>query len=215
MALSRVTPYLTRTGGRDLVGLEFGSMNDAPVADLLAGAAIGDRAAWNALVDRYNRLVWFVVRGFRLDDAAAADVTQTVWLRLVEHCDRIRHPERLPGWLAATARNEALRVLQQQRKQTPAELEADLADPTVLGFDEKMVDNEMQRAVLRAFSQLPDESQELLRLLITEPPLDYATIAEIIGRPIGSIGPTRQRILNRLRQLVDAELGEASGGKDP
>lgn len=189
-------------------------MSDAPVADLLAGAAIGDSAAWEALVDRYSRLVWFVVRGFRLDDAAAADVTQTVWLRLVEHCDRIRQPERLPGWLASTARNEALRVLKQQRKQTPAELEADLADPTVVGFDEKLVDNELQGAVLRAFSQLSEESQELLRLLIAEPPLDYATIAEIIGRPIGSIGPTRQRILNRLRQLVDVELGDTSGGRD-
>ncbi len=189
-------------------------MSDAPVADLLAGAAMGDRSAWDTLVDRYSRLVWFVVRGFRLDDAAAADVTQTVWLRLVEHCDRIRDPERLPGWLAATARNEALRTLKQQRNQTPTEFEFDLTDPTLLSFDEGLVDDEMQRAALRAFTRLPEDAQELLRLLLADPPLDYATIAELIERPIGSIGPTRQRILSRLRQLIEIEMGENLQGRE-
>lgn len=204
---------IVRPGRQTDARLESVAMNDAPVADLLARAADGDHAAWNALVEKYSRLVWFVVRGFRLDDAAAADVTQTVWLRLVEHCDRIRHPERLPGWLAATARNEALRVLKQQRSLTPTESMSDLADRTTMELDETLVDNEMQRAVLRAFIRLPDDAQQLLRLLITEPPLDYATISDLIGRPIGSIGPTRQRILSRLRALMEAELGDEPGGK--
>lgn len=204
---------MVRPGSQTDARLESVAMNDAPVADLLARAAVGDHAAWNALVEKYSRLVWFVVRGFRLDDAAAADVTQTVWLRLVEHCDRIRHPERLPGWLAATARNEALRVLKQQRSLTPTASMSDLADRTTMELDETLVDNEMQRAVLRAFTRLPDDAQQLLRLLITEPPLDYATISDLIGRPIGSIGPTRQRILSRLRALMEAELGDEPGGK--
>lgn len=209
-----VTTYLQLPKRRKVARLESLSMNDAPVADLLAGAAAGDRSAWDALVDRYSRLVWYVIRGYRLDDASAADVSQTVWLKLVEHCDRIRDPERLPGWLSATARNEALRVLKQQRRQPPTEFEFDLADPTALGLDERLVDTEMQGAVLRAFSKLPEDAQQLLRLLTTEPPLDYETIAELIGRPIGSIGPTRQRVLSRLRQLMDADLGETSGGRD-
>ena len=94
--------------GASFARVEYSAMNDAPVAELLAGAADGDQSAWNALVEKYNRLVWYVVRGFRLDDAAAADVKQTVWLKLVEHCGRISDPERLAGWLAVTARNEAL-----------------------------------------------------------------------------------------------------------
>lgn len=209
-----VISNLTRQESRHPGGLESQAMNDAPVADLLAGAARGDAQAWNALVDRYGRLVWYVIRGFRLDDAAAADVNQTVWLRLVEHCERIRHPERLPGWLAATARNEALRVRRQQRSQTPTDLESDLADPTAVGLDEKLVDDELQRAVVRAFARLPEDAQQLLRLLIAHPPLDYATIADLVDRPIGSIGPTRQRILGRLRQLVDVELRDGSVGRE-
>lgn len=177
------------------VCLEYSTMNDAPVAELLAGAADGDQAAWNALVEKYSRLVWYVVRGFRLDDAAAADVTQTVWLKLVEHCGRIRDPERLAGWLAVTTRNEALRVLKQQDKQTPSDFAFEISDPTATDMDERLVDDEIERAALRAFSRLSEDDQRLLRLLCVDPPLDYATISEIIGRPVGSLGPTRQRAL--------------------
>lgn len=192
--------------------LKSSHMHDAPIGELLARAATGDHSAWEAIVERYQRLVWSVVRGFRLDDAAAADVTQTVWLRLVEHCDRIRDPERLPGWLASTARNESLRVLKKQRSQTPVSFEIDLSDPTEQSFDENLVEDETERAVLRAFTRLPEESQQLLRLFIAEPPIDYATIADLVGKPIGSLGPTRQRILERLRRLVEAELSGNAGG---
>src|SRR5690606_41719095 len=99
--------------GASFARVEYSAMNDAPVAELLAGAADGDQSAWNALVEKYNRLVWSVVRGFRLDDAAAARVTQTVWLELVEHCGRIRDPERLAGRPAGTARHDAPRGREQ------------------------------------------------------------------------------------------------------
>src|SRR5690606_16213636 len=155
--------------GASFARVEYSAMNDAPVAELLAGAADGDQSAWNALVEKYNRLVWYVVRGFRLDDAAAADVTQTVWLKLVEHCGRIRDPERLAGWLAVTARNEALRVLKQQGKQTPSNFEFDIGDPTAVDLDERLVDDEIERAALRACSRLPAHGQRLPRLLCDDP----------------------------------------------
>jgi len=64
---------------------------------LLLRAAAGEREAWDALVERFGQMVWSVARSFRLDDAAASDVAQTVWLRLIENVDRIQDPERLPG----------------------------------------------------------------------------------------------------------------------
>ena len=182
-------------------------MSGNSVADLLERASAGDRSAWDALVDRYISLVWSVVRGFRLDDAAAHDVVQTVWLRLVEHAGRIREPERLPGWLSTTAKNEAMRVLKQQRRQTPSDFEFDVPDPTIRAPEEGLVDVETNVTVMRAFRQLSDDQQQLLRLLCTDPPLDYETISQLIGRPIGSIGPTRQRALDRLRTLIAQDTG--------
>lgn len=175
----------------------------ADVGHLLRRAGEGDRQAWDALVERYARLVWAVARSFGLDDATAGDVTQTVWLRLVEHLDRIRDPERLPGWLATTTRREALRVLAGLRRQRPSELVETVADRTTPAPEEVLLDSELLRRVLDAFGHLPERCQQLLRLLCAEPRLDYATISELIGRPIGSIGPTRARCLTQLRALID------------
>jgi RNA polymerase sigma factor (sigma-70 family) len=180
-------------------------MSQGPVATLLKAAAEGDQSAWDALVERYARLVWSVVRGFRLDDAAAHDVFQTVWLRLVEHVDRIREPERLPGWLSMTAKNECIRVLKRQRRQIPSDFEFDVADPTSKDFAEPLIDLEALGVAMEAFEQLSPEHQQLMRLLCADPPLDYETIASIIDRPIGSIGPTRARCIAKLRAIIGEE----------
>lgn len=183
-------------------------MGDTSVGDLLARAATGDRAAWEAIVEKYHRLVWSVIRSYRLDEATAADVFQTVWERLVIHVDRIREPNRLSAWLATTAKHEVLRVLGQQRRLVPSELADDISDRTAVNFEEMLIDDETAKSAFRAFRRLPVDSQHLLRLLCTDPPLDYQAIAEIVGRPVGSIGPTRARILEKLRQLMEDESKE-------
>jgi len=184
------------------------------VGQLLQQAAAGERQAWDRLVERYTRLVWSVARSFGLDDATANDVSQTVWLRLVEHCERIRDPERLAGWLATTTRREALRVLRGQRRQQPSEAVFNTPDRTSPQPDELLLDEELLRTVYRAFSGLSDRCQQLLRLLCAEPRLDYATISEIIDRPVGSIGPTRGRCLDHLRRLIDSPTETGAHASD-
>jgi len=169
---------------------------------LLSRAADGDASAWDELVERHARLVWSVLRSYRLDDATAADVFQTVWLRLVEQVDRIRDPERLAAWLATTARREALRVLRRGARETPTDSVPDHAEPFAVAPGDDLLAGEEHGAVLTAFAQLSESCQALLRLLTADPPLDYRTIAELVDRPIGSIGPTRQRCLDRLRALL-------------
>lgn len=180
-------------------------MDSVGTEQLLKRAANGDQFAWDALVDRYARLVWSVVIGYRLDQAATEDVYQTVWLRLVEHLDRITQPERLAGWLATTTRNEALRVLRLQRRAAPTEDLGVRDDPTVASIEEMITEAETHGQVVAAFGRLSLQCQELLRLLTVDPPLDYATVAEMIGRPIGSLGPTRARCLEKLRAFLDED----------
>src|SRR5436309_1881414 len=88
---------------------------DAAAAALVRAAAAGDHASWETLVDRFGGLVWAIARAHRLTSADAADVSQTTWLLLVEHLDRIRRPELVGSWLASTAHRECLRVLRQAR----------------------------------------------------------------------------------------------------
>lgn len=180
-------------------------MSETSVAELLAAAEAGSQSAWDALVDRYGRLVWSVVRGFRFDAATAADVSQTVWLRLVEHCGRIRDPERLPSWLATTARNESIRASRRLARAVPTEFSVEVADDAAPSVDERVLEDEQLAEVLAAFDGISPRCRELLGLLCTDPPLDYATISGLLDIPVGSIGPTRSRCLGRLRRILERQ----------
>ncbi len=174
--------------------------------ELLRRVVDGDQGAWDEVVRQFGGLVWSVARSFRLSSAATDDVVQTVWLRLAEHCGKIRQPERLASWLATTTRNEALRVIRGQSRLSPSAMEDDTVEPTASSIEDLVTDDDTLRAVLIAFAKLSPDDQALLRLLCAVPPLDYESIAEVLGRPIGSIGPTRARCLDRLRRLLPAGL---------
>lgn len=174
-------------------------------------AARGEQSAWHALVERFSDMVWSVARSFRLDEATAKDVAQTVWLKLVENLDRIDDPERLPGWLATTCRREALRVAKNQQRQVPTEFAYDVADDTSPSLDELLIDDEENRVVVQAFKVLDDACRELLRLMTVEPALSYEEISDATGRPIGSLGPTRSRCLDKLRANI-SRISEGPGG---
>src|SRR5690242_10417658 len=96
-----------------MAGKEIDSFD---VAALVRRAADGDRMAWERLVSQYERLIWSITVEFKLGESDAADVSQTTWLRLLEHIDRIQHPDRVGSWLAATARNECLRNLAARKR---------------------------------------------------------------------------------------------------
>lgn len=179
--------------------------------ELLRRAAAGDSSAWNDLVERFSQMVWSIARGFRLDDATAKDVSQTVWLKLVENIDRIADPERLPGWLATTARREALRVSKARDRDITTDFEYDVADETSPTLDEMLIDDEENRTVVSAFATLDAACQQLLRLMMIEPALTYEEISESTGRPIGSLGPTRSRCLDKLKSAI-SRISSAGGG---
>jgi RNA polymerase sigma factor (sigma-70 family) len=169
---------------------------------LLIKARKGDQDAWSELVDRMSPMVWSIARGFRLDQATATDVAQTVWLKLIDNLDQIEDPERLPGWMATTCRREALRVANVSKRTIPSNFEFDLPDPTH-SVESVVVDEEDRAAVRNAFNSLDAGDQLLLRLVVLEPSLSYQEISQITGRPVGSLGPTRARALTRLRQALD------------
>lgn len=176
---------------------------------LVRAAAGGDQTAWDAIVDRFSSLVWATARAHRLSHADASDVAQTTWLRLVEHLDRIREPERLGAWLATTARHESLRVIRQGKREGPTD-DADLFEaPSDEPADRLLVDPERDAGLWRAFSALSERCKALLRLLVSDDEPSYEEIGAALGMPIGAIGPTRMRCLERLRGSVELRGLEA------
>ncbi len=180
-------------------------------ARLVEGAARSDSSSWEALVERHGRMVAAIARGHGLADADVADVTQTVWLRLLEHIDRIRHPERVGGWLATTTRNECLRFWRQRNKVTL------LADPGLLDLmvdesePEPRVETQDRDVQLRsAVATLPTHQQAILGKLMSDPAPSYLQVAKELDIPVGSIGPNRQRCLRALHgKCVSMSIGIA------
>src|SRR4051812_18844092 len=143
----------------------------------------GDASAWNAMVDRFAGLVWGVARRHRLSASDAADVSQTTWLRLVEHIDRIQDPERVGGWLATTARHEALRVLRISDRELPSEHDTyiDLvAAENEEGVDADLLVEERDQMLWDLISMLPARCQLLLSVLHAESRLSYVEIGEAL-----------------------------------
>ena len=187
---------------------------DVPIALVVTAAAAGDQAAWNDLVERYSPLVVSVVRGFRLSPSEIEDVAQTVWLRLVEHVGQLREPRALPGWIVTTVRRESLRQLASRRRDVPHDpLDDGWAGGVEPGDpDERLVRAERQQALLAGLAELPTRQRELLLLLMEDPPVTYAEVSRRSGIPVGAIGPTRARALERLRRT--APVRAALAGPD-
>ena len=175
------------------------------IAQLVRLAAAGDKSAWERLVDQYSRLIWAMTRDFRLSEVDAADVVQTTWLRLLENIGRIEYPERIGSWLATTARHECLRHLAASNKvMLVDDHDATFGHSTEHqpDVDERLLAEERALAVREALSTLSSRSQQLIELLMADPPVSYTEISDQLGLPIGSIGPTRGRCLERLRVIL-------------
>jgi RNA polymerase sigma factor (sigma-70 family) len=197
--------------------------DDLVVTGLVTRARHGDQQAWDALVERYAPLVWSICRRHRLSRADTDDVGQTVWLLLVTHLERLRDPAALPGWLATTTARECGKARRAARPAQTARWEVDtgdIPDPGADPADSGLLAAERHAALRQALTCLPPGGQQLLALLIEDPPLPYAQISARLGIPPGSIGPTRRRCLHKLRRhpaiaaLTDAEP-QATARKQP
>jgi RNA polymerase sigma factor (sigma-70 family) len=173
----------------------------ARIADLVAGALGGDSDAWNGLVVRYAPLIVSILRRYGIYGADADDISQIVWLRLLEHLHSLREPRALPRWLVTTTRNESMRWLRNAQRIRPSDPQAEdftqLSDGVEL--DAEVLLAERRSVLLAALAELPTRQRELLLLLLVDPPVSYEEISRRLDMPIGSIGPTRARALRELR----------------
>jgi RNA polymerase sigma factor (sigma-70 family) len=194
-------------------------MRDNPsVADLVTRARNGDQRAWDALVERYAPLIWSICRHYPLSHADIEDVGQRIWLQFVRHLGAIREPAALPGWLATTTRRECIRVMRAARGSQSAGqlLDESIPDKQTRTAEQELLAAERHAALREAFSCLSPSRQQLMALLIQDPPVPYAEISAKLGIPVSSIGPTRRRCLDQIRRhpsivaLINAEDGNAA-----
>jgi RNA polymerase sigma factor (sigma-70 family) len=183
------------------------SDRNARMADLLDAAKGGSEAALGQITAELSPMLWHVARAAGLAAVDAEDAVQTAWERLLAHLADIRVPQALIGWLVVTTRHEAWRLRSAGRRQRPADQDWLTAIPDqAAGAEEQIVLDEQQRALWRAVGRLSAQCQELLRIVAFIPRPDYQSVSAALGMPVGSIGPTRSRCLQKIRVLLADEL---------
>ena len=121
----------------------------------------------------------------------------------MDHMESIRCPAALPGWLVTTTQRECCRVLDASRRPVAVRYALDaenIVDDRAMMAEERLLAAERHAAIHEAVMDLPKSFQRLISLLIEDPPVPYAEISTRLGIPVGSIGPTRGRCLERLRR---------------
>ena len=180
---------------------ELSSANE--VVALVSSASAGEQRGWQGLVREFGGLLSAVARAHRLREADAADAAQATWLRLIEHLNGLNDPGRVGAWLATTARRECLRVLRDAPRQLPYGHDAPEVQWSQTVPGEDLLIAERDEALWRGFARLRASDRALLELLMAEPRPPYEQISAVLDMPIGSIGPTRARALERLRTELE------------
>jgi RNA polymerase sigma factor (sigma-70 family) len=167
---------------------------------VVAAAARGDEQAWALLQDRYAKRVRSVARTYRLTPHDVDDVASTTWLRLVENIGHLRNADGVGAWLETTARRECLALLRRRKRERPTD-DAYLTDkPCEPVAEQRLVAAERSNALAERLALLPLHQRRVLVAMLAEPAPAYSEIAASLQIPVGSIGPTRERSLERLRR---------------
>ncbi|MGI9056860.1 MAG: RNA polymerase sigma factor [Pyrinomonadaceae bacterium] len=177
-------------------------------AELVKLCRRGDETAWNALVDRYQRLIFTIPRRAGLSEEQSADVFQEVFMTLFEKLDEIEQPEKVRSWLVTTAKFKTWGTVRSEKgfyaPTTEEEMEfemASLKDNAPLAED-VLIQIEQQHLIRTALKELEERCRTILSMLyLTEPSASYAEVAAEINVGETSISPLRARCLKKLAKI--------------
>ncbi|RBY83434.1 RNA polymerase sigma factor [Blastococcus sp. TF02A-30] len=178
---------------------------DAADRSVLDALAAGDERAWQATVDRFGSLLRSSARVVLRSDADVDEAVQRTWVLLLRHAGAIQDVRCLPGWLATTARREALAVLRSQQRAVPSDDVADKVPPVEEDHAARLMDDELRQALHRAVETLPDSQRRVVQAMLREQ-RSYDDLSRELRIPRGSLGPLRGRAIRALRAQLEPSL---------
>lgn len=177
--------------------------------ELVKACREGDESAWEAITFRYQNLLYSIPRRAGLGKDLASDVLQEVFTTLYIKIDLLEKPEHLKAWLVTTTRHKTIHLIKRETRGRPRSISDDENDPAfdivdkAPLADEVLIRFEREDQIERAFSEIDDRCRRLLMMLYLESEkVPYAEIAKQLDIPLGSIGPTRARCLQKLLKFI-------------
>ncbi len=183
--------------------------------EIVAACLEGQHQAWEALIARYQRLIYSIPIKARLSPDDSADIFQSVCLKLLESLSTLRDHEKIVSWLITTTTRECWRVSNRRRRDNPSEgyvtdedsdRPMEIPDQSPLA-DEQLHKLQQQQIVRDSIAALPERCAELIQMLFYQKDeMSYADIARRVKIPVSSIGPTRARCLEKLKKILADKL---------
>ena len=210
---------LARGDTQESLTRKHAASTESDVAGLIKSAQQGDASGWGVLVESYTDLLLRVTRNYRIEHVDVQDVVQNVWSSVLGSIDRV-NPSNLRSLLITATRRECLRILRERNREVASLLESDIPEAAPYpnagheeGADSEFLRREAREELQAALQKLPEQCRRLLILLTSDERVSYARISAELDIPVGSIGPTRARCLNRLRRLLEvrADAGSETG----
>ena len=177
-------------------------------ADTFRQWRAGESSAIDRLVGMMSPVLWQVVRAYGLSEESAKDVVQSTWLALLHGGSKISDPQAVAAWLTITARREAWRT--RERSASSISVDDEVLEAVIdhgASAEQQAIDLEGHRRLWAGVASLDERCQRLMRVIAFEDHPDYARIAADLQMPVGSIGPTRGRCLDKLRQSLSRTGG--------
>jgi RNA polymerase sigma factor (sigma-70 family) len=177
--------------------------------ELIKRCREGDESAWETIVFKYQKLLFSIPRRAGLPNDLAADILQVVFTTLFIKLDSLENPEFLKAWLITTTRHKTFDLIHRENRLKPVYIDDDenefaLQIPDCsISADQVLINTEQKKRIESAFNLIDERCQELLQMLYLEDEkISYGEIAEIFSIPLGSIGPTRARCLQKLIKML-------------
>ena len=172
----------------------------------------GDPDVLAAVISRYQHRLYRYLLRFAGDPAAAEDLFQQTWLRVMESLRRYDARRSFEAWLFSVAHNLAVDHLRKARPQSLEDVTPsgrrrgdELAEPHPDAL-EQVLEWERAGAVAAAMLELPAIHREVLTLRFEED-LKLEQMAEIVQVPVSTVKSRLQRALEGLRKRLDSRFG--------
>lgn len=174
----------------------------------------GSNEAFETLVLRYKNPLYQYIKSMVLDEGAAEDLFQEVFITLFQSADKYQAQGKFKAWLFLMARNKVLNYFRAQKKNTLSLDQTDeegnaflydtLADGTPPVLD-GMTQRETEQTVREAVQKLPERQREILLL---RQDMSFKEIAEMLARPLGTVLSDYHRALGKMKQILTARTGQ-------
>ncbi len=173
--------------------------SDPPDTKLVEGCLRGDQQAWESLINRYERLIYSIALSLCREPETAVDILQQVCLELYQRLEDVRSIESLPGWISTVTRRKTFAHLRSLKPTEPLLDDDRFVEPT-----DRIDELERQHLLVQALNALPERCRRLIELLyLTAGGKSYEEVSAEMNMPVASIGPTRNRCLQKLKKLLD------------